>query len=174
MNEENVIRLAQQGDLKAYRIIYERYEQPLLRTAWRMLGQQQDAEDAVQEAFLKLYRGIHTYDGSSRFSTFLFRILINTCIDILRKRSSLIAHDVDPASLPHNPSHETRFELAEAIETLPEQMRGCFILFAVEELKQEEVAEIMNLTAGSVKAHIHRAKARLRTLLSGARLEETT
>jgi DNA-directed RNA polymerase specialized sigma24 family protein len=47
MNEEKLIRLAQRGDLKAYRIIYERYEQPLLRTAWRMLGQQQDAEDAV-------------------------------------------------------------------------------------------------------------------------------
>ena len=86
MVESDIVHRCQQYDLSAYKMIYERYEQPLLHTAVRMLGQLQDAEDAVQITFLKLYRGIQNYNYSSRFSTSLFRILMNACFDILRKR----------------------------------------------------------------------------------------
>ncbi len=79
-DEERTIERCRHGDLEAFKLIYDRYEQPLLRTAVRMLGRQQDAEDAVEDAFLKLYRGIDSFCSGSRFSTFLFRILLTLAL----------------------------------------------------------------------------------------------
>jgi len=155
----------------AYRAIYERYEQPLLRTALRVLSQKQDAEDAVQEAFLKLHRSINNYKKGSKFSTYLFRILLNSCFDILRKRNRAGFNTREIEDLPCYPSHESYFNIERAIEALPQQMRICFILFAVEEFGQEEIAKILNKSLGTVKATVHRAKARLRSLLSDSGME---
>jgi RNA polymerase sigma-70 factor (ECF subfamily) len=171
MDEESIIRRCQEGDLMAYRAIYERYEQPLLRTALRVLSQKQDAEDAVQEAFLKLHRSINNYKKGSKFSTYLFRILLNSCFDILRKRNRAGFNTREIEDLPYYPSHESYFNIERAIEALPQQMRICFILFAVEEFGQEEIAQILNKSLGTVKATVHRAKARLRSLLSDSGME---
>jgi RNA polymerase sigma-70 factor (ECF subfamily) len=171
MDEESIIRRCQEGNLMAYRAIYERYEQPLLRTALRILGQKQDAEDAVQEAFLKLCRSVNNYKRGSKFSTYLFRILLNSCFDILRKRGRAVFKDMETGDLPYYPGHESRFNIERAIEALPQQMRICFILFAVEEFSQEEIAQILNKSLGTVKATVHRAKTRLRSLLSDSRME---
>ena len=171
MDEEVIIEKCKQGDLMAYRMIYERYEKPFLRTAFRMLGRQQEAEDAVQDTFLKLYRGIHHYRAGTRFSSYLFRILINSCFDVLRKRSPEVSLDPDKAGHYHQPYSETRHSIKEAIASLPDQMRACFVLFAVEGFKQEEIAEVLEIKIGTVKATIHWAKARLRTWLSASRME---
>jgi RNA polymerase sigma-70 factor (ECF subfamily) len=166
MDEESIIRQCQEGDLLAYRAIYERYEQPLLRTALRVLGQKQDAEDAVQEAFLKLYRSVNNFKRGSKLSTYLFRILLNSCFDILRTRNRAEFADTETENLPCYSPHESRFNIERAIDELPQQMRICFVLFAVEEFGQEEIAQILDKSLGTVKATIHRAKARLRSLLS--------
>lgn len=175
MDEEATIKKCKEGDMTAYRLLYERYEQPFLRTAIRMLGQQQEAEDAVQEAFLKLHRGIQNYKSGSRFSTYFFRILINSCYDILRKRSSASSREFDVNDLAHHPSDVTglRVSMEEAISSLPERMRVCFELFAVEGLKMEEIAQVLEISIGTVKASIHRARVKLRAWLSDSR-EETT
>jgi RNA polymerase sigma-70 factor (ECF subfamily) len=172
MDEEAVVQRCQRGDLMAYRMIYERYEQPFLRTAFRMLGRQQEAEDAVQDTFLKLCRGIHHYKSGSRFSTYIFRILINSCYDMLRKRSPELSVDLDQAGFCHQPSSELRHSIEEAVTALPDQMRACFVLSAVEGLKQEEIAQVLEINVGTVKATLHRAKAKLRTWLSASRKEE--
>jgi RNA polymerase sigma factor (sigma-70 family) len=172
MDEEAIVKKCQRGDLGAYRMIYERYEQPFLRTAFRMLGRQQEAEDAVQDTFLKLYCGIHHYKSGTRFSSYIFRILINSCYDILRKRSPEVSLDLNKTEHYHLPSGETRHSIKEAIAALPGQMRACFVLFAIEGFKQEEIAEVLEIKVGTVKATIHWAKARLRTWLSKAYREE--
>jgi len=171
MDEEEIVNKCQQGDLMAYRILYQRYEQPFLRTAFRLLGQQQEAEDAVQETFLKLYRRIHNYNCGSKFSTYFFRILINSCYDKLRKRNPEISSDFDQAGLSRHSSSELRYSLAEAIAALPDQMRACFVLSAIEGFKQEEIAQVLEINVGTVKATIHRAKAKLRTWLSASQKE---
>jgi RNA polymerase sigma-70 factor (ECF subfamily) len=174
MDEEALVQRCREGDLMAYRSLYERYEQPFLRTALRLLGRRQDAEDAVQEAFLKLYKKVDHYRSGSNFSTYFFRILINSCYDILRLRRPETALD-DVSSVPgREPPHELRYSLERAIAALPEQMRACFVLFAVEDLGQEEIAQILEISVGAVKAHVHRAKARLRALLSVSREEVET
>jgi len=129
MDEDAIVQKCQEGDLMAYRLLYERYEQPFLRTACRMLGWQQDAEDAVQEAFLRLHRGIRHYKSGSRFSTYFFRILLNSCYDILRKRRPEMIKDFDKSGPSHHPATELRYSIAEAIASLPDQMRICFVLF---------------------------------------------
>jgi RNA polymerase sigma-70 factor (ECF subfamily) len=172
MDEEAIIEKCKRGDLMAYRMIYERYEQPFLRTAFRMLGRQQEAEDAVQDTFLKLYRGIHHYRSGTRFSSYIFRILINSCYDILRKRSPEVSLDLNKTEHYHQPSGETRHSIKEAITALPDQMRACFVLFAIEGFKQEEIAEVLGIKVGTVKATVHWAKARLRTWFSTSRKEE--
>lgn len=120
MNERKVIRKCQEHDLGAFKMIYDRYEQPLLRTAFRLLGQQQDAEDAVQTTFLRLFHGIQDFRRDSKFSTYLFRILINTCLDTLEKRKREGARTLQTANLSCDPKHELQIHLEEAIAALPE------------------------------------------------------
>jgi len=173
MDEEAIVQRCKEGDLMAYRLLYERYEQPFLRTAFRVLGRQQDSEDAVQETFLRLHRGIHHYKSGSRFSTYFFRILLNSCYDILRKRGPELGRDFDTNDFSHQPSTELKQSIEQAIASLPEQMRTCFVLFAVEGFKQDEIAQILGISVGTVKASIHRARIKLRTWLSDSLKEAT-
>ena len=175
MDEEAIVQRCKEGDLMAYRLLYERYEQPFLRTATRMLGRQQEAEDAVQETFLKLHRRIQHYKSGSRFSTYFFRILINSCYDMLRKRGPESSGESDLSFISHHSPRETglRASIEEAITSLPERMRDCFVLFAVEEFRMDEIAQILQISIGTVKASIHGARMKLRSWLSDSP-EETT
>lgn len=172
MNEVELVQKCQEKDLSAFKMIYDRYEQPLLHTAFRMLGQQQDAEDAVQTTFLKLYRGIQSFRSDSKFSTYLFRILLNVCFDMLEKRKNKIIQVFKKTDLSYRPKNHLKLRLEEAIGKLPERMRACFVLFAVEDIQQNEIAQILNLSVGGVKSNIFQAKARLRAILSDSQVKE--
>jgi len=163
--EKQVIEKCRQGDLSAYRIIYQRYEQPLLRTACRLLGRQQDAEDAVQDTFMKLYRGIHGFQRGARFSSYLFRILLNSCTDILRKQKRAVIRKFDDALHSIPSSHEANYSLTQVVGMLPPRMKVCFTLSAVEQFTYEEIAKILGISIGSVKANVHRARQKLRAWL---------
>jgi RNA polymerase sigma-70 factor (ECF subfamily) len=122
----------------------------------------------VQTVFLKLYRSISQFQFGAKFSTYLFRIMMNVCFDTMQKKKRDKGRAEEVLEAPCPPRVDLRLELEEAIAALPERMRACFVLFAVEELKQTEIAEILNLKLGTVKAHIFQAKAQLRALLSDA------
>jgi RNA polymerase sigma-70 factor (ECF subfamily) len=131
-----------------------------------MLSQQQDAEDALQITFLKLYRSLQNFRFDSNFSTYLFRIMVNVCFDI-RKTRKFQKVELDEATLPaFQVNHDLQIQLEQAIRVLPERMRVCFILFAIEGLKQNDIAEILELSVGAVKSHIFHAKVRLRKILA--------
>ena len=172
-----MIAMCRRGDLAGYRLVYDRYSGPLLRMALRTLGRAQEAEDAVQETFLKLFRGIAGFRSGARFSTYLFQILHNACIDALRKRKPPEADLADgPAveALSTPASQELGHALAQAVSRLPEQMRTSFLLFAVEEFSQEETAKILGISAGAVKTHVHRARKKLRAWLASSPEGETS
>lgn len=175
-DEDLILERCRAGDLDAYRRIYERYEHPLLRMAWRMLGRPQEAEDAVQDTFLKLYRNIALYRQGAPFSTYLFRILINTCTDTLRKRRHVEYADWDAEKLPAAPETVDSIGpgLTQAVNRLPRRMKACFLLNAVEEFTLRETAEMLDLNIGSVKTHVHRARKKLRDWLAPAAEGETT
>ena len=138
----------------------------MLNIGLRMLGSREDAEDAVQMAFLKLYRGISGYRFEAKFSTFLYRIMVNCCLDALQKRKRSSHRQAELASVAFDPKIDLKMQLEEAIAALPDRMRACFVLFAIHELKQQDIASILELSVGAVKSHIFQAKAKLRALLS--------
>lgn len=166
LDETAVLDRCRVGDLQAYKQIYDRYGQPLLRTAARLLGNPQEAEDAVQETFLKLFRGIGGFRGQARFSTYLFQILHNTCIDTIRKRkpATEMIDDIEAPALPSQA--ELANILTQAVDSLPGQMKSCFVLFAVEEYSHQEVADMLGVSIGTVKTSIHRARKKLRSWLA--------
>lgn len=166
VQEVQIIKDCQNKNIGAYKMIYDRYEQPLLHTALRIMGQQQDAEDAVQMTFIKLYKSIRNYHFGAKFSTYLFKILINTCFDLLKKRGRIKTSDVDLNKFSTYTSPDMKIYLEDAISRLPQRMRACFVLFAVEGIPQSEIANILNLSVGGVKSNVFHAKTRLRAFLS--------
>ena len=165
-DERDTVLACQRGDLSAYERIYREHQRPLLGVAVRMLGRREDAEDAVQTTLVRLYRSIDKYRFQSRLGTYLIRILINVCYDMIEARRRRQRLDLESTEPVHLPGVDLRLQLEEAILTLPERMRACFVLFAVEGFPQKEIAEMLEVSLGTVKAQIFQAKEKLRVLLT--------
>jgi RNA polymerase sigma-70 factor (ECF subfamily) len=164
-NEQEIIERCQSGDLHAFKIIYQNYRDGLYRTAYRMLGIREDSEDALQLTFIKLYGAINKFRGDAKLSTYIFRILFNVCYDLRRKKK--VEENIELNEPIFQPQNELQLHLDEAIRALPEKMRACFMLFAIEGFKQNEIAEMLDVTVGTVKAHIFQAKEKLKKSLKG-------
>lgn len=155
------MRIAQacaKGDTGVFETIYQRYGDRMKSIAWNHLGNAADAEDAVQETFLKIHRAATTYTGEASFSTWAFRILINTCYDILRRRRRRIEEtpfeDEGGDTLERTaPSVDDakRITLRKLLADLPEQRRSVFTLFEIEGLSHAEIGQILGITEGNSK-----------------------
>ncbi|MBE3570796.1 MAG: RNA polymerase sigma factor SigW [Bacillales bacterium] len=167
------------GDQNAYGEIVEFYKDKVYQLCYRMLGNRHEAEDAAQEAFLRAYLNIRRYDENRKFSTWLYRITTNLCIDRIRKKkpdyhldaalegSENVTLYSQIASSSHLPEQEVeQMELQESIQQailkLPEKYRAVIILKYVEELSIEEIAGILNMPVGTVKTRLHRGREALR------------
>jgi len=135
----------------------------LYSVAYRILGNKEESEDAMQNTFIKLLNSIKDFKFQSKFSSYLTRILINSCYDLIHKRKS--TEEIEDNIFQQN-NGDWKLSLEKAISCLPLKMRECFILYAVEGFKQKEIAETMGLSEGTVKAHIFQAKVKLRKILS--------
>jgi RNA polymerase sigma-70 factor (ECF subfamily) len=148
--------------------------------AMNLLGNTSDAEDAVQEAFLKLYRSWDSFKGESLRSTWLYRILVNTCYDIGRRRKRTpepaTPDDEQAAEQKAAPQsdHALRLTIERALRRLPEVQRSVFLLFEVEGFKHREIADILDIPEGTSKHALFSAKRELqeRLLLESRRRAE--
>ncbi|OGO29547.1 MAG: hypothetical protein A2136_01335 [Chloroflexi bacterium RBG_16_54_11] len=174
----------QAGDPEEFSRLVEAYSSKIYRLASKMLTQQQDAEDVLQETFLKAYRGLKTFDGRSKISTWLFRIATNEALMVLRrKRPGTLSIDepveteegeqeplqiVDWCCLPEDEllSDESRQRLNSAVQKLPESLRVVFLLRDINDLSTHETAEVLGLSDTAVKTRLSRARLRLREMLS--------
>ncbi len=163
-DEHEIIKRCQAGDVQAFEQLYLQHAPGLLAVACRLLNDRQDAQDAVQTAFVKLYGALHRYRGDAQFSTYIYRILLNACFDILHKKRRADAVE-PPVTVSVHTDWDLRMHLEQAIAQLPERMRACFILFAVEQWPYQDIARVMNLSLGGVKATIFQARKRLRQWL---------
>jgi RNA polymerase sigma-70 factor (ECF subfamily) len=172
------------GDRVEFSRLVETYSANIYRLALKMLNQPQDAEDVLQETFLKAYRGLKNFDGRARLSTWLFRIATNEALMLLRKhRPEFVSIDepietedgeqdpvqiVDWCCLPEGEmmSKEARQHLAQAAERLPHTLRVVFLLRDIEDLSTQETADVLGLTETAVKTRLSRARMRLREDLS--------
>src|SRR5882757_7818603 len=156
---EDDLRLARacaDVDSDVFASIYDRHGERMKSIAYHQLGNISDAEDAVQETFLKVHRAASSYNGEAAFTTWLYRILINTCYDLLRKRSRRIREaPIDDVVAGSRAAHAVddvkRMALRKLLNELPEQRRTVFALFEIEGLSHAEIAGILDITEGNSK-----------------------
>jgi RNA polymerase sigma-70 factor, ECF subfamily len=172
------------GDRAEFARLVEAYSGVIYRLVLKMLENTQDAEDALQETFMKAYRALPGFDGRSSLSTWLYRIAANEALMILRRRKKLPVsmdepakeddEDQEPAEIvdwccmPETElmSSESRVMMDQAIETLPHTLRSVFLLRDIEGLSTQETADVLGLTEMAVKTRLSRARLRLREILS--------
>src|SRR4030043_482577 len=174
----------QEGDPEEFSRLVNSYSSKIYRLAIKMLNPQQDAENVLQETFFKAYRGLKSFDGRSKISTWLFRIATNEALMVLRrKHPDTVSIDepieteegeqepvqiIDWCCLPENEllSDESRERLDAAVQKLPESLRVVFLLRDMNDLSTHETAEVLGLTDTAVKTRLSRARLRLRERLS--------
>jgi RNA polymerase sigma-70 factor (ECF subfamily) len=174
----------QRGDKTEFARLVEAYSPQVFRLALKMLQNQQDAEDILQETFIKAYKALPRFEGRSSLSTWLYRIATNEALMFLRrKRPDQISVEqpsndddtavapleiVDWCCLPEGElmSTEARANLESSVSRLPESLRVVFLLRDIEGLSTRETAEVLDLSEGAVKTRLSRARLRLRELLS--------
>jgi len=175
-NEDQIIAAIRSGNARAYAVLVDRYKDRALSLAVRLVGDHDEAEELVQDAFVNAYRKLDQFRGDARFGTWLHRILYNLCMTRVARRkermASLDSLEENPAGMLHEdkgPSIQEMVEenelvalLSDEINRLPETLKAPLLLFYVDELKYEEVAEVMNIPMGTVKTYLHRGRNLLR------------
>jgi RNA polymerase sigma-70 factor (ECF subfamily) len=167
----------QAGDLRAYERLYALQGARMKNLARNLLGNPHDAEDAVQETFLKVQRGIASFRGQSSFVTWTFRILVNTCHDARRKRvrKKEVASEDDTGEAlrpePRAPSSHPSLRLAleRALAELTRHQRNVFLLYEVEGFHHAEIAAMLEITETASKNTLFQAKKNLREMLEAPR-----
>ena len=157
------------GDKAAFDRLVERYHRPLLIVSRRMLGDAEAAHDAVQNAFVKAYEKLGTFDHQRRFFSWIYRILVNECLNDRRDnpRHELLTGEELAADTPDQDfeSVERRRAVQMAIRALPEEQRAVIVLRHFTELSYEEIGETLHLPAQTVKTRLHSARSRLAAIL---------
>lgn len=174
-----------EGNEDAFEVLMTRYQGRLVNYINKILHDYERSVDICQETFIRVFRNAHRYKGKYQFSTWLYRIATNLAIDELRRRQrkgrfflynvmDLFSRDERPMPLPdfrQSPDltydiKQKRIKLKTAIDSLPEKYRLAFILKEVQDLSYEETARVLNISLGTVKSRIHRAKLLLRQKLA--------
>lgn len=172
-------------DKKAFAQMVDQNSTRMYRLALKMVGNEQDAEDVLQNTFIKAFKNIHKFEGRSKVSTWLYRIAVNESLMHLRQRDNGISHIdegferdngdilpkqiIDWCCLPEKElmSSESRTHIKEAIKTLSDANRAAFLLRDVEGLSTRETAEALDISESAVKVRLMRARMQLREELTG-------
>jgi RNA polymerase sigma-70 factor (ECF subfamily) len=179
-SEADVIQRVREGDPTAFECLYRSHSRRVYALCLRMVGNTTDAEDLTQEAFLLLFRKIHTFRGDSAFSTWLHRLVVNAVLMHLRKKSlPAISIDARPGGDDHTtlPSLDLavpdlclegsidRINLGRCVAQLPAGSRAIFVMHDIQGYQHNEIAEMLGRSEGVSKSQLHKARKRLRELL---------
>lgn len=179
--ETQLLESARAGSLAAFEELVLRYEKKIYNYCYRMTNNEQDAEDLTQEVFIKVYKNLKSFKGNSHFSTWVYRIAHNICIDRYRRMKissvSLSAggfgeddKEIEIASWDRTPedaviTREQQELLQKCITMLKPQYRSAIVLRDIQDYSYEEIARIMGIPIGTVKSHISRARSALREIV---------
>lgn len=181
LDDRELVRRCLEGELSSFDELMRRYEQKVYSLLYHMLGNREDAADLAQEAFLKVFRALPSFRGEALFSTWLFRIVTNTCLDGRRKAKRRPA-DISLSQLPGTtgselpleiPDHtndpqstylqsELQAEIQALLGRLPAAQRMVLVMRDLEGYSYEEIASMLNISIGTVKSRLNRARLRLR------------
>ena len=167
------------GDTAAFGALVRRYQDRLYNTAYRLVGNAEDAQDVVQEAFLSAYQSLGNFKGDSLFFTWLYRIAVNTAISLKRKQRAVLriggpeggaaAEPLDPSELSR-PGHaleqaEEETRVRRILDRLSPEHRAVLVLKDMEGQKYEAIADILQVPIGTIRSRLHRARLELRAVL---------
>ncbi len=181
--EQRLAKLASKGDRSAFEQLVDLYKEKIYYLAYRMLGNRQESEDVIQETFLRVYKNFDRYDHNQKFSTWIYRIATNLCIDRLRKRKASYSLDAEigdgdgmdgydrltseePTPEKQLMISETQSHIRNAIDKLPEKYKSVVVLRYLHDLSLQEISDIMDMPVTTIKTRIHRGREALRKKLN--------
>jgi RNA polymerase sigma-70 factor, ECF subfamily len=173
-DERDAVLACQRGEREAFDQLVERYQRDIYRLCYRYVNNHEDANDMAQEVFLKAYRAIGRFRGDSSFSTWLYRIAVNTCLNFRALRRPETQElpeglpDRRPGAVADIQSEEEARRVRKAVARLPEKQRATLILKIYHDLTHEEVAGVLGSTVGTVKANLFHALGNLKRLMAEA------
>lgn len=172
----DLTQAAARGDMDAFETLYERYHRRVYSLCLRMVANVTEAEDLTQEVFIQLLRKLGSFRGESAFTTWLHRLTVNHVLMHFRKRGVRLEKTTEEGDVPeqteigserpHAMPVIDRIALDSAIAQLPPGYRSVFVLHDVEGYEHEEVADLLGVSVGTSKSQLHKARMRLRTLLT--------
>jgi RNA polymerase sigma-70 factor (ECF subfamily) len=180
-DDSQLIALSVRGDRSAFGELVRRYQDRLYHTAYRLIGNAEDAQDVVQDSFLNAYQSLHQFKGDARFFTWLYRIAVNAAISMKRKHRAMLSADLpggQPLAEPHDESDghqpgatleraEDERRLQVALAELSAEHRAVLVLKEIEGQKYEMIADVLGVPIGTVRSRLHRARLELRDRLQG-------
>lgn len=184
LTDLELVKLLRKGDLKALEEIVEKYETKIFNLAMKFMGSQEDAEEVSQDVFLTLYQKAASFKGNSAFSSWLYRITVNSAFMKLRKRKRDMSISINDLSTPnqrdwlerdtsYHSCSETKVVnteltgiLNQAILKLPQRYRSVFVLKDIDGLSNQEVSSLLDLSMPAVKSRLHRARLMLQKKLT--------
>ncbi|UMZ72559.1 RNA polymerase sigma factor [Natranaerofaba carboxydovora] len=181
--DELLVQRCKKGQLEAYEKLIKKYENKVYSLCYRYSGNYDDANDLAQEAFIKVFNSIDKFKGKSAFSTWLYRVTANVCLDEMRKKKKTPISIDKPQeteegevyfNLPdqkYNPEiiaekNDLKQLVHKGISKLPKEQRIIIILREMEELSYEEISEVLEISIGTVKSRLNRARKNLKEILS--------
>jgi RNA polymerase sigma-70 factor (ECF subfamily) len=172
-SDAEIVRQIQSGDDNAFNELMRRYKRPVVNFVYRLLGNADDADDAAQEVFVRIYQNLDTYRPETKFSTWLFALARNSAIDRLRWRSRHPTESIESApqlaarsgTADEVTAQEIGEEIAAAVAKLPEDQRTALVLAEYHGLSYAEIAGVMHCSEKSVESRLYRAKLALRSSL---------
>ena len=190
LGEAALLDQCRRGNAGAFERLVALYENKVYNLAFRMVGNYEDASDIAQEAFLKVYTSLDQFRGESSFSTWLYRVVSNACLDELRRRARHRAISIDTPVSAEDPSTrqipsgdpepghaieraEVRTAVQQGIMELPDDHRIILVLRDIHGLSYEEIAQVLDMPLGTVKSRLNRARLGLRDRLQGTELFTT-
>lgn len=173
-DEAELVTRAREGDLDAFDSLVRRHGPAVYRVAVRMLGEPADAEDAAQESFVQAWRSLRSFRGQSRFSTWMYRIVTNRCLnELARRRETEPLQEESPSEGP-GPEEVVvaRSEFAvlrQVVDDLTPEQRVALVLREFEGCTYEEIAEVLDISVSAVKSRLHRARVEVLEAMQGGR-----
>lgn len=162
--DADLVEGCKRGNMRAYEHLYEMHAARMKSLAFHLVGSRADAEDTVQETFLKVYRAIRSFEGQSSLATWIYRILINCCYDTMRKQQRLAEK---PATKDFGAESKLPLKVAleRALARLNDRQRIVFLMFEVEGLRHSEIAGILEVPEGTSRSWLFEAKRELKRML---------
>ena len=184
ISDNSLIARTLSGETEAFSVLVKRWERPIYSLAFRMLGRDEEARDACQEAFLSAYRNLSKFRGDAKFSSWMYRITLNACHS-RRRQSSIVSYSLDTEdengkrweiedtkneSLPDRMQRDEQAALVrKALQALPPEMRQIIVMKEYEEMTFLEISEILNIPLSTVKSRLYTGLQQMRLRLSQVR-----